>query len=120
MLWQWRELGEDRYYDSHCIWIDANTKYPNANLLVFIPFSCIYTVDTHNLTVLPSQAFLDFFGEVMTGVRSKAAFLQQPDLMRDIAVELLRQVWLQYVWGCSPLVPQDIGEKVVSRRATKK
>lgn len=58
------------------------------------------------------QAFLDFFGEVMTGVKPKSAFLQ-PDLLIDIVVELVRQIILQYVLKKEPLVPQDIGAKAM-------
>eukprot|EP01041_Mallomonas_annulata_P012137 gene12137-25471_t len=55
------------------------------------------------------QAFLDFFGEVMTGVRPKTAFLQ-PALLLDLALETVAQILLQRVFCVSPLVPSDIGK----------
>ena len=65
------------------------------------------------------QTFLDFFGETMTGVRPKSDFAQ-PLLLLDITLELLRQIFLQYVWGAKPLVPQDIGVQMVDEQAKKK
>lgn len=65
------------------------------------------------------QAFLDFFGEVMTGVRPKSDFAQ-PLLLFEITIELLRQIFIQYVMCYPPLVPQDIGKEIVDANATKK
>lgn len=65
------------------------------------------------------QAFLDFFGEVMTGVRPKSAFFQ-PALLVDVALETLRQIVVQYVLRRPPLVPLDIGQATVDSQAEKK
>jgi len=65
------------------------------------------------------QAFLDFFGEVMTGVRPKSDFAQ-PLLLAEIGIELLRQIFIQYIMRYPPLVPQDIGQSVVDANAGKK
>ena len=65
------------------------------------------------------QAFLDFFGEVMTGVRPKSDFLQ-PLLVAEISLEILRQLFVQYVLRSKALVPQEIGQKVVDAQAGKK
>eukprot|EP00981_Chlorochromonas_danica_P007820 scaffold1884_cov343-Ochromonas_danica.AAC.37 len=54
------------------------------------------------------QAFLDFFGEVMTGVRPKSDFLQL-DLLADLVVELTRQIIIQYILRKPPLIPADLG-----------
>ena len=64
------------------------------------------------------QPFLDFFGEVMTGVRPKSDVCQ-PGLLLDITLELVRQVFIQYILRASPLVPSDIGEEVVRKHAKK-
>ena len=63
------------------------------------------------------QPFLDFFGEVMTGVRPKSHFLQ-PSLAFAVSIELVRQVWLQYVLRRQPLQP-DIGVAAVTRAQTE-
>ena len=65
------------------------------------------------------QAFLDFFGEVMTGVRPKSDFAK-PFLLAEIAFEICRQSVLQYVFRIPSLVPQDIGMKSVDSFAGKK
>lgn len=65
------------------------------------------------------QAFLDFFGEVMTGVKPKSAFMQ-PDLLIEITIELIKQIVLQYVFMKKPLVPMDIGQAVVNEQYGKK
>ena len=65
------------------------------------------------------QAFLDFFGEVMTGVRPKSEFLRL-DLLVDISFEFIRQVFLQYVMRVPPLIPTDIGLDVVKKQAEQK
>jgi hypothetical protein len=62
------------------------------------------------------QPFLDFFGEVMTGVRPKSDFLQ-PLLILDIALELTRQIFLQYVWGKQPLMNTEVGMEIVNKQA---
>ena len=51
------------------------------------------------------QAFLDFFGECMTGVRPKSDFAE-PLLLLEIGLELVRQIVLQYIVRIEPLVPQ--------------
>lgn len=64
------------------------------------------------------QGFLDFFGEVMTGVKPKSAFLtDDPTLLLAIGAEAVRQVWRQRVVGDAPVggVPQDIGAAAVDR-----
>lgn len=65
------------------------------------------------------QPFLDFFGEVMTGVRPKSDFVQV-GLMLEISFELIRQIFFQYVLQIEPLVPQDIGMSAVEEQAEKK
>jgi menaquinone-9 beta-reductase len=65
------------------------------------------------------QWFLDFFGECMTGVRPKSDFAQ-PLLLAELALETLRQAFLQYVMRIAPEVPQDIGVDVVNQQAGKK
>lgn len=62
------------------------------------------------------QNFLDFFGEVMTGVRPKSEFCQ-PGLLLDITLELVRQFFIQYILQASPLMPDDIGMEVVKKHA---
>lgn len=65
------------------------------------------------------QAFLDFFGEVMTGVRPKSAFLQ-PGLLLDLTIEMAKQVILQYVLGKKPLIPTNIGQELIDSQAKGK
>ena len=65
------------------------------------------------------QWFLDFFGECMTGVRPKSDFAQ-PLLLAELAIETLRQLFLQYVIRIKPEVPQDIGTNIVNQQAGKK
>jgi flavin-dependent dehydrogenase len=65
------------------------------------------------------QAFLDFFGEVMTGVRPKSAFMK-PDLVLDIVMEMAKQFFIQYVLRRKPLIPDNIGQKYVDEQAGKK
>lgn len=62
------------------------------------------------------QAFLDFFGEVMTGVKPKSDFLQ-PGLLLDITVEIVRQFFIQYILRREPLIPYDIGRSVLEHQA---
>lgn len=66
------------------------------------------------------QAFLDFFGECMTGVRPKSDFVTDPQLLVELSVELVRQLWIQYVLRRPPKVPQDIGQKVVDSHYASK
>lgn len=54
------------------------------------------------------QGFLDFFGEVMTGVRPKSDFLKF-DLLFELAGECMRQIILRYILRKKPLIPNDIG-----------
>jgi hypothetical protein len=65
------------------------------------------------------QAFLDFFGEVMTGVRPKSDFVQ-PLLLAEITLELVRQFVIQHVLRCEPLMPTNIGMEVVRKQASNK
>jgi hypothetical protein len=65
------------------------------------------------------QAFLDFFGEVMTGVRPKSEFMQ-PVLLAEITLELVRQFFIQYVLRCEPLMPANIGVDMVRKQASNK
>jgi menaquinone-9 beta-reductase len=65
------------------------------------------------------QPFLDFFGEVMTGVKPKSAFLQW-DLVMDLSIELIRQIIIQYILRTPPLVPYEIGVDIVNQMARKK
>jgi hypothetical protein len=65
------------------------------------------------------QAFLDFFGEVMTGVRPKSEFMQ-PVLLAEITLELVRQFFIQYVLRCEPLMPATIGVDMVRKQASGK
>jgi len=60
------------------------------------------------------QAFLDFFGEAMTGVRPKSHFLQ-PGLAIAVTMEIVRQMFLQYVMRKEPLQPQSIGAAAVEK-----
>lgn len=55
----------------------------------------------------------------MTGVRPKSDFLQ-PDLLLEISLELLRQVWIQYVMRYEPLMPANIGVEVVRKQSLSK
>ena len=64
------------------------------------------------------QAFLDFFGEVMTGVRPKSEFAQ-PALLMEITAEIVRQFFIQYVLRYPSTVP-SIGEDIVNTYAGKK
>eukprot|EP01038_Epipyxis_sp_PR26KG_P014742 gene14742-19816_t len=61
------------------------------------------------------QAFLDFFGEVMTGVKPKSAFLQI-DLLFDIIVEIGRQFFIQYIFRYPSLIPNNIGMDMVNKQ----
>jgi hypothetical protein len=65
------------------------------------------------------QPFLDFFGEVMTGVRPKSDFMQ-PLLLLEIAAELVSQIFLQYVWGKKPLMNAEVGVELIDKQAKKK
>lgn len=65
------------------------------------------------------QAFLDFFGEVMTGVRPKSDFVQ-PLLLAEITLELVRQFVIQHVLRFEPLMPTNIGMEVVRKQASNK
>lgn len=60
------------------------------------------------------QAFLDFFGEVMTGVRPKYEFLQ-PVLLFDIAIEIVKQIFFQYILRTEPILPSHIGVDLVEK-----
>lgn len=66
------------------------------------------------------QAFLDFFGEVMTGVKPKSYFVWQIDLWLEICVEIVRQCFVQFVFRSKPLIPDDIGREIVDQQAGKK
>jgi hypothetical protein len=65
------------------------------------------------------QPFLDFFGEVMTGVRPKSDFMQ-PLLLAEITVALVRQFVIQYVCRYEPLMPANIGLEIVRKQASGK
>jgi hypothetical protein len=65
------------------------------------------------------QAFLDFFGEVMTGVRPKSAFLQA-DIVIDLTIELIRQFVKQYIFRAQPLVPSSLGVAAVEKGSRSK
>ena len=54
------------------------------------------------------QRFLDFFGEVMTGVKPKTSFFD-PLLLLALSVETIRQIFVQRLLRYQPLVPPDIG-----------
>lgn len=60
------------------------------------------------------QAFLDLFGELMTGVQPKRNFLV-PSIALPIAAELVKQMFLQYVLMQKPLIPVDIGQDMVDK-----
>jgi hypothetical protein len=62
------------------------------------------------------QSFLDFFGEVMTGVRPKSDFLQI-DLVFDLALEVVKQFVIQYIFRRKPLLRDDIGVDIVNKQA---
>ncbi|RYY87334.1 hypothetical protein EON63_04165 [archaeon] len=66
------------------------------------------------------QKFLDFFGEVMTGVKPKYMFLTQPDLVIELVFELVYQFVVQYVLMFKPLIPYHIGQEAVDMYADKK
>lgn len=61
------------------------------------------------------QAFLDFFGETMTGVRPKSDFLE-PGLVIDILLEFFRQFILQYILRIPPLIDTTIGVAMVDKQ----
>lgn len=65
------------------------------------------------------QGFLDFFGEVMTGVKPKSAFLQA-DIIFDITVELVKQFVKQYIFRAKPLVPKSLGVAAVEKGKSRK
>jgi len=65
------------------------------------------------------QAFLDFFGEVMTGVRPKSDFAQ-PFLLLEITFELVRQLLIQNVLIRKALLPTDIGMDIIEKQSGKK
>lgn len=52
----------------------------------------------------------------MTGVRPKSEFMQPP-LLTEIAVEFVRQVFIQNVLRYPPLMPADIGIEVMRKQA---
>lgn len=65
------------------------------------------------------QSFLDFFGEIMTGVRPKSDFLQ-PLLCIEITMELIRQIIIQYILCIPSLMPNHIGSEIVKKQANMK
>ena len=65
------------------------------------------------------QAFLDFFGECMTGVRPKSDFAQ-PLLLLEITIEMIRQFFIQYIFCYPPLVPPHIGMNIVNKQIPRK
>lgn len=65
------------------------------------------------------QQFLDFFGEVMTGVKPKSAFLEV-SLCCELTLELIRQIYVQFIARKPSLMPQDIGMGIVKQFASKK
>jgi len=81
-------------------------SYYNANL---VTLHCVSS----------TQPFLDFFGEVMTGVRPKSDFLQ-PLLLLEIGLELVNQFVVQYVFRRAPLMIDNIGVDMVAKQAASK
>ena len=66
------------------------------------------------------QRFLDFFGECMTGVRPKSDFVKDISLVTAVAVEILKQIMLQYILFKKPLIPTSIGMSVVEKYCKSK
>ena len=67
------------------------------------------------------QPFLDFFGETMTGVKPKHAMIvEKPLFAAELTIEIIRQFVLQYVLRKEPLIPSDIGQKVIDTQAKQK
>lgn len=66
------------------------------------------------------QAFLDFFGEVMTGCRPKSHFLTaDPRLVVDVALAVVSQFVQQKVFRRPPLQPPDVGLAALQARRRK-
>lgn len=61
------------------------------------------------------QSFLDFFGECMTGVRPKSDFVKDASLVAEVAMEMLKQIIIQYIISKKPLIPTKIGMEVVEK-----
>jgi len=55
----------------------------------------------------------------MTGVKPKSAFCE-PYLLMEIAVEIARQIVIQYFMGYTSLVPSDIGKANIDSNYKKK
>ena len=60
-----------------------------------------------------------FIRLLLPGVRPKSEF-SNPVLLLDIACEIIRQFILQYVLCYPPLIPQNIGKKIVDDQFAKK
>ena len=63
--------------------------------------------------------FIPFVIITIIGVRPKSEF-SNPVLLLDIACEIIRQFILQYVLCYPPLIPQNIGKKIVDDQFAKK
>jgi len=61
------------------------------------------------------QKFLDFFGQVMTGVRPKSDFVKDISLVSEVAIEILKQIIIQYILFKKPLIPTSIGVDIVEK-----
>lgn len=60
------------------------------------------------------QAFLDSFGEVMTGVKSKAEFIK-PQFSIPIVIALIQEIWIQKVMKVPSRIP-DIARQLLNQK----
>jgi flavin-dependent dehydrogenase len=104
---------ELRVYDSFLY------EFPYSSMAAKIIFAFPLSIDAMACVgKRRGQAFLDFFGEVMTGVKPKSHFLQF-DLLLDLTYETIKQMIIQYVLRREPLIPMDIGEDLINEQSTK-
>jgi hypothetical protein len=107
-------LSDLRCYDSF------GYQFASSNLAARIIYLAPILLDAVAVVgARRGQPFLDFFGEVMTGVRPKSDFMQ-PLLLLEIATELVHQIFLQYVWKKKPLMNTEVGVDLINKQAKKK
>ena len=102
----------------HRRWVDAfGSDFVWSGLAGRVIYWCPLLLDaTCVVGNKQGQLFLDEFGAIMTGVKSKSAFLfNWRNLLLPITVEIIRQFILQKIFRKSPLVPTTIGQSKVDQ-----
>jgi geranylgeranyl reductase family protein len=113
-------LDACRAYELRC-YDSFGYEFVYSSMAARIIYMCPLLLDA--VTVVGKrrgQPFLDFFGEVMTGVKPKSHFVLQFDLLLDITAEIVRQFFIQKILRAKPLIPDDIGQEVIDQQAIKK